>query len=72
MKQTQKTISSPNGEGAGQTEGGDSGNQGSGDNGDNGGGGTDNSGGNMDQALISHRNHGNHRFERFPLIGKAA
>ena len=35
---------SPNGEGAGQTEGGDSGNQGSGDN----GGGTDNSGGNMD------------------------
>ena len=36
---------SPNGEGAGQTEGGDSGNQGSGD---NGGGGTDNSGGNMD------------------------
>jgi len=37
---------SPNGEGAGQTEGGDSGNQGSGDNG--GGGGTDNSGGNMD------------------------
>jgi len=45
---------SPNGEGAGQTEGGDSGNQGSGDNGnqgsgDNGGGGgTDNSGGNMD------------------------
>jgi hypothetical protein len=38
---------SPNGEGAGQTEGGDSGNQGSGDNGDNGGG-TDNSGGNMD------------------------
>ena len=39
---------SPNGEGAGQTEGGDSGNQGSGDNGDNGGGGTDYSGGNMD------------------------
>ena len=44
---------SPNGEGAGQTEGGDSGNQGSGENGnqgsgDNGGGGTDNSGGNMD------------------------
>ena len=47
---------SPNGEGASQTEGGDSGNQnsgengnqGSGDNGDNGGGGTDNSGGNMD------------------------
>ena len=45
---------SPNGEGAGQTEGGDSGGQGSGDNGgqgsgDNGGGGgTDNSGGNMD------------------------
>jgi len=38
---------SPNGEGAGQTEGGDSGNQGSGDNGDNGGG-TDYSGGNMD------------------------
>jgi len=37
---------SPNGEGAGQTEGGDSGNQGSGDNG--GGGGTDPSGGNMD------------------------
>ena len=37
---------SPNGEGAGQTEGGDSGNQNSGDNG--GGGGTDNSGGNMD------------------------
>ena len=36
---------SPNGEGAGQTEGGDSGGQGSGD---NGGGGTDNSGGNMD------------------------
>ena len=36
---------SPNGEGAGQTEGGDSGNQGSGE---NGGGGTDNSGGNMD------------------------
>ena len=35
---------SPNGEGAGQTEGGDSGNQGSRDN----GGGTDNSGGNMD------------------------
>ena len=44
---------SPNGEGAGQTEGGDSGNQNSGENGnqgsgDNGGGGTDNSGGNMD------------------------
>ena len=46
---------SPNGEGAGQTEGGDSGNQnsgnqnqGSGDNGGNGGGGTDPSGGNMD------------------------
>ena len=44
---------SPNGEGAGQTEGGDSGNQGSGENGnqgsgDNGGGGTDYSGGNMD------------------------
>jgi len=39
---------SPNGEGAGQTEGGDSGNQGSGDNGDNGGGNTDYSGGNMD------------------------
>ena len=45
---------SPNGEGAGQTEGGDSGGQGSGENGgqgsgDNGGGGgTDNSGGNMD------------------------
>ena len=39
---------SPNGEGAGQTEGGDSGNQGSGDNGDNGGGGTDPWGGNMD------------------------
>ena len=37
---------SPNGEGASQTEGGDSGNQNSGDNG--GGGGTDNSGGNMD------------------------
>ena len=36
---------SPNGEGAGQTEGGDSGNQGSGDNGS---GGTDPSGGNMD------------------------
>ena len=36
---------SPNGEGASQTEGGDSGNQNSGD---NGGGGTDNSGGNMD------------------------
>ena len=36
---------SPNGEGAGQTEGGDSGGQGSGD---NGGGGTDYSGGNMD------------------------
>ena len=36
---------SPNGEGAGQTEGGDSGGQGSGE---NGGGGTDNSGGNMD------------------------
>ena len=44
---------SPNGEGASQTEGGDSGNQNSGENGnqgsgDNGGGGTDNSGGNMD------------------------
>ena len=43
---------SPNGEGAGQTEGGDSGNQGSGENGNQGsgenGGGTDNSGGNMD------------------------
>jgi predicted histone-like DNA-binding protein len=44
---------SPNGEGAGQTEGGDSGGQNSGENGgqgsgDNGGGGTDNSGGNMD------------------------
>ena len=38
---------SPNGEGAGQTEGGDSGGQGSGENGDNGGG-TDYSGGNMD------------------------
>ena len=36
---------SPNGEGASQTEGGDSGGQGSGD---NGGGNTDNSGGNMD------------------------
>ena len=36
---------SPNGEGAGQTEGGDSGGQGSGE---NGGGSTDNSGGNMD------------------------
>jgi predicted histone-like DNA-binding protein len=45
---------SPNGEGAGQTEGGENGNQNSGENGgqgsgDNGGGGgTDNSGGNMD------------------------
>ena len=43
---------SPNGEGAGQTEGGDSGNQNSGENGNQGsgdnGGGTDNSGGNMD------------------------
>ena len=44
---------SPNGEGASQTEGGDSGNQNSGENGnqgsgDNGGSGTDNSGGNMD------------------------
>ena len=43
---------SPNGEGAGQTEGGDSGGQGSGENGNQGsgdnGGGTDNSGGNMD------------------------
>ena len=38
---------SPNGEGAGQTEGGDSGGQGSGENG-GGSGGTDNSGGNMD------------------------
>ena len=44
--QTTSPQPSPNGEGAGQTEGGDSGNQGSGDNG--GGGGTDNSGGNMD------------------------
>ena len=43
--QTTSPQPSPNGEGAGQTEGGDSGNQGSGD---NGGGGTDNSGGNMD------------------------
>jgi len=42
--QTTSPQPSPNGEGAGQTEGGDSGNQGSGDN----GGGTDNSGGNMD------------------------
>ena len=44
---------SPNGEGAGQTEGGENGNQNSGENGnqgsgDNGGGSTDNSGGNMD------------------------
>ena len=43
---------SPNGEGAGQTEGGDSGNQNSGENGNQGsgdnGGGNDNSGGNMD------------------------
>ena len=44
---------SPNGEGAGQTEGGENGNQNSGENGgqgsgDNGGSGTDNSGGNMD------------------------
>ena len=38
---------SPNGEGAGQTEGGESGGQGSGENG-GGSGGTDNSGGNMD------------------------
>ena len=38
---------SPNGEGAGQTEGGDSGNQGSGENG-GGSGNTDYSGGNMD------------------------
>jgi len=44
--QTTSPQPSPDGEGAGQTEGGDSGNQGSGDNG--GGGGTDNSGGNMD------------------------
>ena len=44
--QTTSPQPSPNGEGAGQTEGGDSGNQNSGDNG--GGGGTDNSGGNMD------------------------
>ena len=43
--QTTSPQPSPNGEGAGQTEGGDSGNQGSDD---NGGGGTDNSGGNMD------------------------
>jgi len=43
--QTTSPQPSPNGEGAGQTEGGDSGNQGSGD---NGGGNTDNSGGNMD------------------------
>ena len=43
--QTTSPQPSPDGEGAGQTEGGDSGNQGSGD---NGGGGTDNSGGNMD------------------------
>jgi predicted histone-like DNA-binding protein len=43
---------SPNGEGAGQTEGGENGNQNSGENGGQGsgdnGGGTDNSGGNMD------------------------
>ena len=43
---------SPNGEGAGQTEGGENGNQNSGENGNQGsgdnGGGTDNSGGNMD------------------------
>ena len=51
--QTTSPQPSPNGEGADQTEGGDSGNQNSGENGgqgsgDNGGGGTDNSGGNMD------------------------
>ena len=43
--QTTSPQPSPDGEGAGQTEGGDSGGQGSGE---NGGGGTDNSGGNMD------------------------
>jgi hypothetical protein len=43
--QTTSPQPSPNGEGAGQTEGGDRGGQGSGE---NGGGGTDNSGGNMD------------------------
>ena len=55
MKDETSPQSSPGGEGAGQTEGGDSGNQnsgnqkqGSGDNGGNGGGGTDPSGGNMD------------------------
>ena len=50
--QTTSPQPSPNGEGAGQTEGGDSGGQGSGENGGQGsgenGGNTDNSGGNMD------------------------